>query len=769
MKFHVLTMMIKIKQFNMKTNNIKILFVLICSCFLLSNLRAQSFYDSLSIQVVELYFSQPNWDYMMDTAKAGSGSYILADSIRINGTTLDSVGVKYKGNSSYNASQVKNPFHIELNHFKDDHIYDGITDIKLNNGFKDPTQVRETIAYDIARSYMSAPRANYARLYINNTYFGLYTNVESITRKFVFNHFGSKTNTFFKCNPIYSGGNKSNLAYLGADSSLYFSCYEIKSDFGWNDLVELCDIIKFNPNDMNDILDIDRVLWMLAFNNLLVNLDSYTGAISQNYYLYKADNGCFNAVVWDLNESFGSFNNTGIGPPLSVSQMQELSIWLHQNNTDRPLIHRLLNIPMYAKMYVAHFRTMYEEFFLNDDYYSLGTTYQALIDSSVQADVNKLYTYTQFQNNMTQTITSGPMNIPGLSLLMDGRKTFLSSQTDMQYVQPVISNIMPSNSMPPINDNVFITAQVQNANLVMLGYRFNKTERFVRVEMFDDGNNGDGSAGDGVYGVEIPVNSSQVQYYIYAENNNAGKFSPQRAEYEYYTLFSVSENIVAGEVVINELMAINSSTITDPNGQYEDWIELYNNTDRYISLNNVYLSDSYSDPYKWQFPDNTIIEPYGYLIIWADDDLNQSGLHANFKLSGSGENVVMSYDYGYYIDDISFGIQTADISYGRYPNGTGNFTFLAPTPLAFNQPLSVENITSSQDFKIYPNPVNTDITIVSQGELVYNIRICDIKGSVIVNDFLKGELEVSYNLSFLNSGIYIILINQKYPFKLIKQ
>ena len=299
----------------------------------IQKVNAQSFYDINTIQTIELYFSQPNWDYMMDTAKAGSGSYILADSVRINGMSIDSVGVKYKGNSSYNSSRVKNPLHIELDHFKSDHIYDGITDIKLNNGFKDPTLVRETVTYTIARNYMSAPRANYARLYINGQYIGLYTNVEAITKKFVFNHFGSKNNTFFKCNPLYTGGNKSNLAYLGADSSLYYNSYEIKSDAGWTHLVELISILNNNPTLINNYIDIDRVLWMHAFNNLLVNLDSYTGAISQNYYLYKSDNGSFNTVIWDVNESFGCFNNTGTGT-LSLTQMQQLSPWLHLNYTE---------------------------------------------------------------------------------------------------------------------------------------------------------------------------------------------------------------------------------------------------------------------------------------------------------------------------------------------------------------------------------------------------------------------------------------------------
>jgi ribA/ribD-fused uncharacterized protein len=82
--------------------------------FISTGCFAQNFYDASTVQEIRIYFTQTNWDQMLDTAEAGSDSYIMADSIKINGTTIRQVGVKYKGNSSYNPTQVKNPFHIEL-------------------------------------------------------------------------------------------------------------------------------------------------------------------------------------------------------------------------------------------------------------------------------------------------------------------------------------------------------------------------------------------------------------------------------------------------------------------------------------------------------------------------------------------------------------------------------------------------------------------------------------------------------------------------------
>ena len=125
---------------------------------------------------------------------------------------------------------------------------------------------------------------------------------------------------------------------------------------------------------------------------------------------------------------------------------------------------------------------------------------------------------------------------------------------------------------------------------------------------------------------------------IYSENQNADNFLPINAASEVHAI-----SLSAGVLVINEIMASNTKTIQDQDGEYDDWIELYNNTATTLTLDNVYLSDSYTSRLKWKFPDNTTIAPHGYLIVWADDDAAQPGLHSAFKLSATGEKVILSY------------------------------------------------------------------------------------------------------------------------------
>ena len=314
--------------------------ILALSLIVSSIANSQTLYDINTIQDIRIYFQQANWDYSMDTAKNGSEGYLLADSVIVNGITYDSVGVKYKGNSSYNANNNKNPLHIKLDYIHNKADYEGYNDIKLGNGYMDPSFIREALSYRILTKYMDCSKNNFSNVYINGTLRGLYSNSESIDKKFEGDHYYSSEGSSFKCNPLggAGGGNQaySDLKYLGTDSSLYFPRYEMQSDFGWNDLKNMIDTLNnFNAFFENN-MDIDRALWMLAFNNVLINLDSYTGSFKQNYYLYKDLNNRFVPTVWDVNMSFGGFpGGQGAGGANMIP--------LYANDAAHPLIQKLCN------------------------------------------------------------------------------------------------------------------------------------------------------------------------------------------------------------------------------------------------------------------------------------------------------------------------------------------------------------------------------------------------------------------------------------------
>ncbi|MCH2021155.1 MAG: CotH kinase family protein [Saprospiraceae bacterium] len=677
--------------------------------FSINHLHGQDLYDTDSIQEMHITFSQSNWDYLLDSLMNIGDDRLMAQSVVLNGVSFDSAGVRFKGNSSYQPNNIKNPLNVKLSYLKDQD-YNGYQTFKLSSGFKDPSFAREVYAYEIARNYMPAPRANFINVYINGSLYGLFTNVEAVNKDFLENYFSSNENILFKCDGDFSGpptpipgcppGHGSSLEYKGQDSSCYFSSYEMKRSFGWNQLVNTCDILNNQSSNVHNVIYVDRALWMLAFNNLIVNFDSYSGS-RHNYYIYHDKSDRFHTILWDLNEAFGCFGQSGFGPSMSINDMKNLDPLHNINSFQHPLIQKLLANPEYKKTYIAHLRTIYDEHFANGTYSVRLNEIKSLVDASVQADMNKKYSYQDFVNNYNMNIG----NMPGLNDFISGRTIYLNGNFEMNQVPPSIAYPVESpNSVEP-NDTVWITSAISNATSVKLRYREGQYDIFLEKDMLDDGNYQDGSAGDGTYGAFLIVPATGLQYYIYSENNDAAMLSPERAEYEFYSI-STSSGLLPSSLVINEFMASNSSTVADQDGEFDDWVELYNNTSSPINLLGLYLSDNFSSPTKWAFPD-TSIAANGYLMIWIDDDMSQTGLHTGFKLSSSGEEIAIFDNTGNFLDSVSYDAQITDMTTGRYPNGIGPFISMTPTFQAVNvNNTAVTTLSSINNWFVYPNPLH---------------------------------------------------------------
>ncbi|MDG1098747.1 MAG: lamin tail domain-containing protein, partial [Bacteroidia bacterium] len=258
----------------------------------------------------------------------------------------------------------------------------------------------------------------------------------------------------------------------------------------------------------------------------------------------------------------------------------------------------------------------------------------------------------------------------------------------------------------------------------------------------------DGAPNDGLFGTLLQNQEANLEYYVYAENDSAGQFSPERAAYEYH--------VMDGKInlVINEVAANNKTIIADNQGDYDDWIELYNNTATEVSLKGYFLSDNSADK-KWIFPD-VRIPANGYLLIWADKDTVSAGLHANFKLSSSGEGVYLWDTSKLLIDNISFGQQSEDRTVGRSPNGTGSFYSMKATPWEFNE--SVHNDSSigkSLDATIYPNPTDGVFTLSVNRYVGLHLHIYDLKGRLLVEQNIASK-KSQIDATFLKSGMYLI-------------
>jgi len=181
---------------------------------------------------------------------------------------------------------------------------------------------------------------------------------------------------------------------------------------------------------------------------------------------------------------------------------------------------------------------------------------------------------------------------------------------------------------------------------------------------------------------------------------------------------------------------------------------LYNTTNFSISVAGLYLSDDVDNLQKWALPDVAIAAD-DYLIIWADEDQEQGALHANFKLSGMGEAVFLTDGNGNILDMVEFGEQTDDRSYGRFPNGTGDFTDMPPSFAKVNSLISDLNEEGEETFDIFPNPAQELLQIEFSEEMPREVQLYSIDGKLMKAQKINAD-QVLLNVKGFPEGLYYV-------------
>lgn len=190
------------------------------------------------------------------------------------------------------------------------------------------------------------------------------------------------------------------------------------------------------------------------------------------------------------------------------------------------------------------------------------------------------------------------------------------------------------------------------------------------------------------YNATIPGLTEDGELYYYFEltdNGGSAVLLPDDALTDPYDITITSGDVP--NLVINEIMASNKSTLSDPDGladEFDDWIEVYNAGTEPVDMGRFYFSDSdnpFDDRIPRDAPEKTTIQPGTFLLFWADSDTEQGPNHLKFKLSADGETLSLYYKDGRMIDSHTFGVQSEDISEGRSPDGSTNWIkFITPTP-----------------------------------------------------------------------------------------
>ncbi len=224
------------------------------------------------------------------------------------------------------------------------------------------------------------------------------------------------------------------------------------------------------------------------------------------------------------------------------------------------------------------------------------------------------------------------------------------------------------------------------------------------------------------------------------------------------------------ELVLNEIVASSDSMsgISDPNGGYPDWIEIYNNSDQPVSLNKYYLSNDVHTPKHWAFPSDATIGPGEYVIVWADRDVDEEGLHSDFKLDKSGGDLLLSYDDGEIIDQMSYDAQETNIALARVPNGVGDFVNQPSTWKQSNDMLtSVQTAPDEKEVLIInPNPVSPGevlgIVWMEEPNSPYQLSIRSVTGEVISSTGRLSDYGRVHRISGPRyPGFYLIVIESE--------
>ncbi|MEE2758240.1 MAG: CotH kinase family protein [Myxococcota bacterium] len=351
---------------------------------------------------VELLLSDAAWQAIRSDPLAEE---YQTGSIVIDGQQTDDVAIRVKGNSTLN-SVARSPsdrysFKVDINRNVSGQTIDGIKKLNFNNGFKDPTLMREHLGYDlIERAGMYASKTSFVDLSVAGQHMGVYTMVEQVDDDYLQRHFGEDGGDLYK--PEMPAG---RLTYLG-DSIEDYRAIGVKNNEDSTDHEAFLRFIAVlngeQDGQLDDVLNVDAVLRNLALNTVMVNLDSYLG-MGHNFYLYEQD-GRFLDLPWDLNETYGNFTCSCNRDGLINLKIDEPTCG---PIADRPLVATLLNNPSYLERYHDIIEELIEGPASADAMSTIIDETAQLIRPFVEQDTTKFFSTADFERGLTDDVSSG--------------------------------------------------------------------------------------------------------------------------------------------------------------------------------------------------------------------------------------------------------------------------------------------------------------------------------------------------------------------------
>jgi hypothetical protein len=729
----------------------------------------QDIYDETKVEEIRLYFKQA--DYWNQLTRNYNSKMDIPVRLIYKGVSYDSVAIRFKGQTSYSMNNTqKKSFNISMDEWKDQTL-EGYKTLNLNNAFQDNSYMREILYYHFIRKYTPSAKANFVRLYINDEDWGIYSNVQQTNKTFIGEWYTDNEGINIRADrpdgtsvtqPGGGGGGgamwgdgTAGFNFLGNDTSRYKQYYDLKSSGvsqTWQKLVSAADILNNTPFDQRERIypeyfDIDKILWHLACENVFVDDDSYIYKGKMDYYLY-----------YDVTSSRWSSYDYDANSTMSLARAGQWSPFYNAEKVNYPLLNKILQVPSFRQRYLAYYRTLMSDVLYEQNWTDQINQYDALIKDIVAQEKKKGITFQQYQNEVN--------NIRNYARI---RKTFLNNNAEINVVPPFLSELCyfvhgVKWGNVTNKDEVTVTVKAsfsQGIDKVNLYYGIGIDSKHALLEMKDDGQGVDFAANDGIFSASLPPQKSNALVCFYSEaiaNNNVKTraYLPAGAGHElmYYNVQGLKNE--EKPLVINEFMATNTGVVKDPFGENEDWIELFNLTDKDINISGYYISDNPANIKKYKFKEGTVIRANDYLIVWADENGTQGPMHANFKLSAGGESILLSDTSGVILDSLTFGNQTTNQSAARKPNGTGAFVIGPHTFGKSNDGTTsvTDNYAEAIKLLIYPSPNDGNFFIKNMSMVTINAQIFEMTGRVVRNLAVQPS-ERSF-VEGLTSGLYFV-------------
>ncbi len=385
---------------------------------------------------VNIKMDEDEWKKMLSNAQ--SEEYYVCD-VKINDTTINNVAVRPKGNTSLSSIAMdpntdRFSFKLEFDHFVKGQTCYGLDKLILNNNYADATNMKETIVYDMYQ-YLGADASlyNYAKVFVNGEYWGIYLALEGVESSFMLRNYGTQDGELYKPDSMDIGGamfapntndpssadkgnkkgpgqfgfgqgngggfsmsgNGVNLNYKDDNLDSYSTIWECEvTKTGKKDHKRVVEALKniHAGMDLEKYLDVDNTLKYMAVHTFSVNLDSLSGSMAHNYYLYEYE-GKLNILPWDYNLSFGGMS---MGFVSTVNASSTINFAVDTPFQGTRFFDSLLKNEEYLSRYHEYLRQLVEEYVQGGRFDEVYRRIRNQIDELVKTDPTAFYSFDEY-------------------------------------------------------------------------------------------------------------------------------------------------------------------------------------------------------------------------------------------------------------------------------------------------------------------------------------------------------------------------------------